>query len=279
MKAKKIQTKLIDSMDLGLSGKTALVTGGSKGIGFGIAKALAQEGCHLSICARHSEELKEAAQKLRKYGVKVLPIAANLLHQSDIDKLVDHSFDELGTIDILVNNAGTIGENGTLEETPLDEWRSVFELNLFAVVALTRQIIPKMKEQEWGRIINVSSENGSQPYPDMMHYSASKGALDNFSKSLSKQYGDEGILVNTISPAFIETPLVNDMMQQMADEQGIGKEQVIKKFLDDNRPHIELHRPGTIDEVGAVAAFLASERASFVTGSNYRIDGGSVAAE
>lgn len=266
-------------MDLGLSGKTALVTGGSKGIGFGIAKALAQEGCHLAICARHSPELEEAVQKLRRHDVEVLPVTTDLLKQADRNRLVKKTVGEFGHLDILVNNAGTIGEHGTLEDTPIEEWRSLFELNIFAVVDLTRQIIPEMKEQEWGRIINVSSENGSQPYPDMMHYSASKGALDNFSKALSKQYGDVGILVNTISPAFIETPLVRGMMQQMADEQGIDKEQVIEKFLENNRPHIELHRPGTIEEVGAVAAFLASEKASFVTGSNYRIDGGSVAAE
>lgn len=266
-------------MDLGISGKTAIITGGSKGIGFGIAEALAREGCNLAICARHPDELESAAERLGRYNVKVLPVTADLTVEDDIEKLVTDTLDAFDSIDILVNNAGTIGTNGTLEETPIEEWRSLFELNVFAVVALTKQVIPQMKKQGWGRIVNVSSENGTQPYPDMIHYSASKGALDNFSKSLSKQYGDDSILVNTISPAFIETPLVDGMMQQMAEEQGVDKEQVIADFLENDRPHIELHRPGTIEEVGAVAAFLASEKASFVTGSNYRIDGGSVAAE
>ncbi|HBQ61265.1 MAG TPA: ketoacyl reductase [Balneolaceae bacterium] len=265
-------------MDLEIKGKTALVTGGSKGIGYGIAEALAKEGCDLIICARHQEELEEAADQLRGYGSNVLSVVADLTKSIDIDRLVAEAQKEFGTIDILINNAGTIGQNGTFEETPLDEWRSLFDLNLFAVVELTQKIIPAMQEQQWGRIINVSSENGTQPYPDMIHYSASKGALDNFSKSLSKQYASEGILVNTISPAFIETPLVDNMMEQMAEEQGISKEQVIENFLSNDRPHIELERPGTIQEVGAVAAFLASEKASFVNGSNYRIDGGSVAA-
>ncbi|MAO65388.1 MAG: ketoacyl reductase [Balneola sp.] len=265
-------------MDLEINDKTALVTGGSKGIGYGIAEALAKEGCELIICARHQEELEEAADQLRGYGSNVLSVVADLTKSSDIDRLVAEAQKEFGTIDILINSAGTIGQNGTFEETPLDEWRSLFDLNLFAVVELTQKIIPAMQEQQWGRIINVSSENGTQPYPDMIHYSASKGALDNFSKSLSKQYASEGILVNTISPAFIETPLVDNMMEQMAEEQGISKEQVIENFLSNDRPHIELERPGTIQEVGAVAAFLASEKASFVNGSNYRIDGGSVAA-
>lgn len=265
-------------MDLEIQGRTALVTGGSKGIGYGIAEALAQEGCNLIICARHKSELEEAAEQLRTHGSEVLPVVTDLTKSGDIEKLVTEAVDEFETIDILVNNAGTIGENGTFEDTPMEEWRSLFDLNVFAVVELTQKIIPLMQKQQWGRIINVSSENGTQPYPDMIHYSASKGALDNFSKSLSKQYASEGILVNTISPAFIETPLVDDMMKQMADEQGISKEQVISDFLSNNRPHIELERPGTIQEVGAVAAFLASEKASFINGSNYRIDGGSVAA-
>lgn len=266
-------------MELSLGDKTALVTGGSKGIGFGIAEALVREGCDLVICARHENELKTAASKLRKYGPTVLPVTADLTVEQHIVKLVEASTREFDTIDILVNNAGTVGENGTFEDTPMEEWRSVFELNLFAVVTLTKRIIPMMQKQGWGRIINVSSENGTQPYPDMIHYSATKGALDNFSKALSKQYGPEGILVNTISPAFIMTPLVDNMMRKAAEEEGISKEEAIAGFLETRRPHIELKRPGTIDEVGAVAAFLASEKASFVNGSDYRIDGGSVASE
>lgn len=135
-----------------------------------------------------------------------------------------------------------------------------------------------MKKQGWGRIINISSENGTQPYPDMIHYSASKGALDNFSKALSKQYAENNILVNTVSPAFIMTPLVESMMQKAAEEQGISRDEAIERFLDNNRPHIELNRPGTIEEVGSIVAFLSSDKASFINGSNYRVDGGSVAS-
>lgn len=192
--------------------------------------------------------------------------------------MVSKTAETFGSIDILVNNAGTIGQSGTFEGTSLDEWRSLFELNVFAVVSITKKVIPYMKDQGWGRIINISSENGTQPYPDMIHYSASKGALDNFSKALSKQYADHNILVNTVSPAFIMTPLVDNMMQQMADEREISKDETIKQFLKNNRPHIELERPGTIEEVGSIVAFLASDKASFINGSNYRVDGGSVAA-
>lgn len=135
-----------------------------------------------------------------------------------------------------------------------------------------------MKKQGWGRIINISSENGTQPYPDMIHYSASKGALDNFSKALSKQYAVDNILVNTVSPAFIMTPLVRGMMDKAAKEQNVTRDEAIERFLDNNRPHIELNRPGTIEEVGSIVAFLSSDKASFINGSNYRVDGGSVAS-
>lgn len=265
-------------MNLDLSNKVALVTGGSKGIGKGIAQSLVQEGCNVSMCARHEKELNETARALEGKDNRVLPIVADLTVGKDIQKVVDKTLDEFGKVDILVNNAGTVGNPGTLERIAIQDWRDLFELNLFAVVSLTKKVLPIMKRQKWGRIINISSENGEQPYPDMIHYSASKGALNNFSKALSKQYADDGILVNTVSPAFIETPLVNDMMQQAADEQGISKDEAVKQFLENNRPHIELGRPGQIEEVGGIVAFLCSEQASFINGANYRVDGGSVAA-
>lgn len=265
-------------MDLHLIGKNAIVTGGSKEIGKGIAMALAEEGCNVSICARTEEELNEAANELRGAGSNILAVRADLTNDDDIEKVVRKTEEAFDSIDILVNNAGTIGESGTFEDTSLDEWRSLFELNLFAVISVTRKVIPIMKKQGWGRIINISSENGTQPYPDMIHYSASKGALDNFSKALSKQYAKNNILVNTVSPAFIMTPLVKNMMQQAAEEQDISRDEAIELFLENNRPHIELERPGTIEEVGSVVAFLASDKASFINGSNYRVDGGSVAS-
>ncbi|MFP4228967.1 MAG: SDR family NAD(P)-dependent oxidoreductase, partial [Salinivenus sp.] len=158
-------------MDLHLDDKTALVTGGSKGIGYGCADALAAEGCALSICARHEGELEAAAAALREtHGVPVTPVVADLTDEDDIDRLVDTSLDAFGTVDVLVNNAGTVGDPGPIDEVSTQEWRELFELNVFAVVTLTRKLLPVMRKQGWGRIINISSENGEQPYPDMIHY-------------------------------------------------------------------------------------------------------------
>ncbi len=264
-------------MDLGIKGKVALITGGSKGIGKAAAEALAKEGCNIVICARNEKELKTTAAELQKHGTEVLAVPADMTNEKDIQQLVQQAADQFGSIDILVNNAGGIGSNKPFDELSTQDWRDLFELNLFSVATITRLVHPYMKKNGWGRIINISSENGVQPYPDMSLYNVTKGALDNLSKTLSKLYADDGILVNTVAPAFIKTPLVEGMMQQQAEQQGTTPEKAEKHFLKENRPSLVLKRSGTVEETGAVIAFLASERASFITGSIYRVDGGSVA--
>jgi len=268
-------------VDLGIAGRIAIVTGGSRGIGRGVADALVREGCHVVVCARTEDELQATAEELREKAVgvaEVMAVPADLTRDDDRETLVERTLERFGGVDILVNNAGTVGEAGRFDEASVDTWRDVFELNLFAVVDLTRRVVPHMREQGWGRIVNISSENGTQPYPDMLPYSATKGALDNFTKGLSKAYARDGVLVNTVSPAFIMTPLVETMMEEAAEAEGEPVETVVDDFLEEDRPHIELGRPGRIAEVGPVVAFLCSERASFVNGANYRVDGGSVAS-
>ncbi|HWK04718.1 MAG TPA: glucose 1-dehydrogenase [Puia sp.] len=266
-------------MNNSLLGKVALVTGGSKGIGAAAALALSEARAKVAICSRNAEELKETAAAIEaKTGHRVLAVAADVTSQADVERLVQEIISSLGGIDILVNNAGAIGEMGSFEDIPTDIYSSVYELNVISMVRLVKAVLPGMKAKKWGRIINLSSENGLQPDPDMMPYNLTKAAIINFTKSLSMSVGAHNILVNTVSPAFIYTPLVADMMKGIATRDNSSPEEALQKFLATKRPHIELKRAGRVEEVGAAIAFLASEQASFITGTNLRVDGGSVAS-
>jgi 3-oxoacyl-[acyl-carrier protein] reductase len=177
-----------------------------------------------------------------------------------------------------VNNAGGIGCFAGFEEIADAEWQSIVDLNVFSVVRVTRAVLPYMRRHKYGRIINISSESGIQPDAEMPHYNASKAAIINLSKSMSKAFAKDAILVNTVSPAFIRTPLVDEMLASQAKAMGIDAAEAEAQFLAVQRPHIELHRAGTPEEVAAACVFLASEAASFITGSNVRVDGGSIAS-
>lgn len=263
-------------MDLQLKDKVALVTGASKGIGKAIAVELAKEGAKMVITARGDKELQQAATEMRNAGAEVMAVAMDMKDKKATGELVKAIIDRYKKIDILVNNAGTVGKTGAFNEITVDDWKEVFELNLFAVVRLTRLVIPHMQQQKWGRIINISSENGEQPYADMPPYNATKAALNSLTKTLSKTYGKDHILVNSVSPAFIKTPLVETMMEKNAQKNQISREEAINQFLQQNRPGIVTGRPGSPREVAGIVAFLASDKASFITGAIYRVDGGSV---
>jgi 3-oxoacyl-[acyl-carrier protein] reductase len=266
-------------MELGLKNKIVLVTGASKGIGRAIAEAFAAEGAKVAIAARNAEEVKRIALEIRqKFGADTLGIAADVMLSQDIARMVDETSKHFGSVHVLVNNAGGVGAFAPFDQLTDEDWLEILNFNVLSAVRAVRAVLPHMRKQKWGRIINISSESGTQPDAFMPHYNASKAALNNLTKSLSKAYAQDGILVNTVSPAFIMTPLVSDMLGKMAREQQVSSEEVTKQFLAANRPHIELKRPGESEEVAAAVVFLASEQASFITGTNLRVDGGSVAS-
>jgi 3-oxoacyl-[acyl-carrier protein] reductase len=268
-----------ERMDLGLKDKVVLVTGASQGIGRAIAEAFAAEGSQVAITARRAEGVRSAAQEIgNSTGAEVIGIVADASKAEDNVHMVEEVVKRFGGVHVLVNNAGGVGSFAAFQDLTDKDWLDILNLNVMSAVRATRAVLPHMLRQKWGRIINISSESATQPDAAMPHYNASKAAMNNLTKSLSKAYAQDGILVNTVSPAFIMTPLLKEMLQKMADEQGASFDKAVARFLAGNRPHIELKRPGQSEEVASAVVFLASERASFINGANLRVDGGSVAS-
>jgi 3-oxoacyl-[acyl-carrier protein] reductase len=265
-------------MNLGLQDKVVLVTGASKGLGKAIAEAFAAEGSRVALSAHNQGELEQIVHEIQQRGGEAIAVAADLTNTDDVNHLVAETITRFGTVHALVNNVGTVGRFAAFEELSDDDWANVFNVNLFSAARITRKVLPAMQKQHWGRIINIASESGIQPDPFMPHYNASKAAMINLTKSLSKAYAKDGILVNTVSPAFIKTPALEHMMADQAKDKRITVQQAEEEFLRQNRPHIELRRAGTPEEVAAAVVFLVSESASFITGTNLRVDGGSVAS-
>ncbi|HEY0789765.1 MAG TPA: glucose 1-dehydrogenase [Chthoniobacterales bacterium] len=266
-------------MDFKLKGKVALVTGASQGIGKGIACSLAAEGANVVICARNRAVLEATAAELNGAGGgQVAAVVADVAKPADIVRLMDETVSRFGTLHVLVNNAGAIDHFGSYDELADDNWQALFNLNVLSVVRLTRAALPHLRREKWGRIINITSENSLQPDPFMPHYSATKAALLNMTKSMSKAFAADGILVNAVSPAFIMSQMVKDLVQAQAIKGGISFEEAERNALKEMRPHMLLNRTGRLEEVGSAVAYLASEAASFITGTNLRVDAGSVAS-
>ncbi|MEH3053148.1 MAG: SDR family NAD(P)-dependent oxidoreductase [Patulibacter minatonensis] len=265
-------------MDLGITGKTALVTGADSGIGWHTAKLLLAEGARVVITDRDPDKLDEAKERLVRQGAGVLhAFAADVTSESDLAELHANVAQACGTIDILVQSAGITGAQGKFHEIDDEGWRTTVEVDLLGPVRLVREFLPDLRQGGWGRIVFVASEDALQPYDDELPYCAAKAGILALSKGLSRTYASEGVLVNAVSPAFIHTPMTNAMMDQRAEEQDASRDEAIESFLQEERPFMELGRRGEPEEVAAVIAFLCSDQASFVNGSNYRVDSGSVA--
>ncbi|HAC34268.1 MAG TPA: ketoacyl reductase [Gammaproteobacteria bacterium] len=265
-------------METGLRNKRVVITGATAGIGRGIAHCFAREGAQLAICARNEAPLQQVRQECVELGGQTTALLADMTRADDIDRFVAASREALGGIDVLVNCVGGVDQLLPFEALSDDDWQQMWELNVMSAVRMTRAVLPIMKPNGWGRIINIASESGIQPDPFMPHYNAAKAALITFTKSMSKALADDGILVNAVSPAMTRNDDVDAFISQRAAADGSSLKEAEQTLLREMRPNIVLGRPGEPEEVGAAVVFLASEQASFITGTNLRADGGSVAS-
>ncbi len=263
-------------MDLGLKGRTAIVTGGSKGIGREIAITLAAEAAQVVVVARGQAAVDETVADVIRAGGKGMGIAADVTGAGVAQSVAQSVIERFGGIDILINNAGGQRKRAGFDELTDQDFLDAYTDNVLSVVRLTRAVLPSMRQHRWGRIINIVSEAATQPDRVFQHYNAAKAAELNLTKSLSKALAKDGILVNAVSPGLISTPGIEESFARGAREQNRSVEEVKADFVRKFKVGLVLARPGESSEVAAVVAFLASERASYVTGANYRVDGGSV---
>ncbi len=250
-------------MELGLRGKIALITGGSRGIGRAIAHAFAQEGCHLALAARSKEALEQTAEELRAQQVQVLTVPADVTIADDCKRLVEQTTQHFGRIDVLVLNAGG-APGGTFLETTDEQWMIAVNLNLMATVRLCRLVVPLMREQGGGSIITISSiygrESGGRPA-----YNAVKAAVISLTKALAREFARDHIRVNSIAPGSILFPGSSWDRRQRADPAAIAA------FVNDELP---LGRFGKPEEIASAVVYLASEQASLITSACLNADGG-----
>ena len=257
-------------MDLGLKGKVALVAASSKGLGRAVAEELATEGADLVLCARGKDTLEQTAESIRtKAGVKVVAVAADVSDPKDAARVVKAAFDEFGRVDILVTNSGG-PPSGPFESFTPEMWDSATRLLLKSAVELTRAVLPGMKERRWGRILNVTSIAAKQPIEGLMLSNSLRAAVIGFARTLANEVAPFGVTVNNLLPGYTRTDRVQELARAAGAKTGGSNTDVVSKW----EKEIPMGRLGEPREFAALAAFLASERASYITGSSIAVDGG-----
>ena len=251
-----------------LAGKRALVTGGSKGIGLAIAEELVHLGAAVAICSRHGDELEAAAAGLRAGGSVVHAIAADVTAPAQVEELVRGAAGALGGLDVLVNNAGR-AHPGTFETLTDEDWHADLDVKLFSMIRCSREAVPHLREAGGGRIVNVNAVYGRYPDPTFFATSVNRAACQSFTKTLAIELAPSGILVNSVNIGFVVTPQWRSIHERRAPE--LPEDEFFAQLA---AAEVPLGRFGRPDEVSGVVAFLASDRASYITGASIDVAGG-----
>jgi 3-oxoacyl-[acyl-carrier protein] reductase len=258
------------NVDLGLSNRVAIVTGSSRGIGKAIAYSLAKEGAQVTICARHIDKLMDTARNITEStGTEILPVCVDLRQKKDIRLMVERTVGKFSRIDILVNNTG--GPPSKLFSATLDEdWYSAVDSLLMSVINCCRDVIPYMKENKWGRIINMTSFAAKQPSESLILSNTIRAGILGLTKTLSNELAGYGILVNAVCPGWTQTRRIEELAKAIAEK----TERTYKAVIDEWASKIPLKHLAQPEEIANAVAFLASEKASYITGSVIQVDGG-----
>jgi 3-oxoacyl-[acyl-carrier protein] reductase len=257
-------------MNLGLKDQVALVAASSQGIGRATAEAFAAEGSRVAMCARDSQTLQAAAEKIRKqYGAEVFAQACDVADAAAVSRFVAAVAEKFGSVDICVTNAGGPPAKGFLTAT-LDEWQRALDLNFLSTVYFAREVIPLMQRKRWGRIITLTSITTKQPVLDLVLSNAVRAAVVGLVKSLANEFGKDGILVNNVGPGFTATDRLKELAKARASASGKSEQQIFEGWASE----APLRRLGDPREVADTIVWLASDRASYITGQTVLVDGG-----
>jgi len=257
-------------MDLGLEGKVAIVAGASRGLGRAVAQELAAEGTSLVICARTAEVLSQVREEIATTtGAQILAVTADVSRTEDIADVTAAALQEFGRIDILVTNAGG-PPAGPFESLNAEQWEAATRLTLFSALEFSRRVLPGMKSRRWGRILNITSIAVKQPVANLILSNSLRAAVTGFARTLANEVASDGITVNNIMPGYTRTERVEELARMMAVREGIEPAEFVSRWENE----IPMRRLGEPAEFAALAAFLVSERASFITGTSVAVDGG-----
>jgi len=257
-------------MDTGLKNRVAIVAASSQGIGRATAEAFAAEGCNVAMCARNEAALTGAAEAIRKrFGVEVLAEAFDVTQAAAVHDFVDKVAAKFGGVDICVTNAGGPPAKGFLAASN-EEWQKAVELNLLSTVYFAKEVIPQMQKKKWGRIVTITSITTKQPVADLVLSNAVRAGVVGLVKSLANEFGKDGILVNNVGPGYTATERLKDLAASRSKASGKTQQEIFEGWAAD----APLKRLGEPREVADAIVWLASERASYITGQTILVDGG-----